>query len=647
MTQAATAVLLIEDSDTDALLLREALAGDLIGQFEVTAVERLGMGLQLLAQRHFDVVLLDLGLPDSQGLATFERLHAATPEVPVVVFSGNRDTFAATEAVQRGAQDYLVKGQTAWDSAPRAIRYAIERQRSQALLQQNERRLRLLIENAPGAIALIGGDGKVIFASASSFRVIGYPADEFVGTDPAHITHPDDLPPLIELLIDVMQHPGKVRMMEYRVRHKNGTYIWVESTITNLLQEPGINALAFNFQEITERKRTEEQLRELNRTLEERVAGRTAEVQDLYDNAPCGYHSLDVNGCYVHVNATELAWLGRSRDEVIGHHISEFVDAVGRQVFTDRMPELVAKGRIKETELDFIRPDGTHLPVLLNATAIYDADGSFVMSRSTLFDILERKQTAESLRLANSDLIRALRIKDEFLANMSHELRTPLNAILVASEVLADEITGPINERQRRYVSTIDISGRHLLALINDILDLAKIDADRMTLDLEEVIVDDVCRSCLLFVKEQALRKSLQVDYASEPVGLQMAADARRLKQMLINLLTNAVKFTPDGGRVTLSVHAEPDDDRIAFAVQDTGIGIPPEEAARLFQPFSQLDSSRAGRQEGTGLGLALVSRLAQVHGGNVRVESTGVLGQGSCFTLILPLHGPAAAAAN
>jgi PAS domain S-box-containing protein len=642
MTQGATAVLLIEDSETDALLLREALTGDLIDRFEVVTVDRLAAGLQLLAQRHFDVALLDLGLPDSQGLSTFERLHAAAPEVPVVVFSGNLDTRAATEAVQLGAQDYLVKGQTAWDSAPRAIRYAIERQRSQALLQQNQHRLRLLIENAPGAIALVGGDGKVIFASASSLRVIGYPADEFIGKDPAHITHPDDLPALIDLLADLMQHPGQIQTTEYRVLHKNGTYIWVQSTISNLLQEPGIHALAFNYQEITERKRAQEQLRELNRTLEERVAYRTAEVQDLYDNAPCGYHSLDGEGRYVHVNATELAWLGRSREEVIGHHISEFVDAAGWQLFAEGMPELIAKGHIKETELDFVRPDGTHLPVLLNATALYDADGSFVMSRSTLFDVLERKQTAEALRLANLDLVRALRIKDEFLANMSHELRTPLNTILVSSEVLADEITGPINERQRRYVSTIDMSGRHLLALINDILDLSKIEADRMTLDLEDIAADEICRSCLLFVKDQAVRKSLQVDYQSDASGLWMAADPRRLKQMLINLLSNAVKFTPEGGRVTLDVHAEPDADRIAFAVQDTGIGIPPDDIDKLFQPFMQLDSRRASRQEGTGLGLALVSRLAQVHGGSVHVESAGVPGLGSCFTLLLPLHGPA-----
>ncbi len=132
MTQAPTAVLLIEDSDADALLLREALAGDLLDQFEVTTVDRLHTGVELLGRRQYDVVLLDLGLPDSQGLATFETLHAAAPDVPVVVFSGNLDTRSATEAVQQGAQDFLVKGPTAWETAPRAIRYAIERQRSQA-----------------------------------------------------------------------------------------------------------------------------------------------------------------------------------------------------------------------------------------------------------------------------------------------------------------------------------------------------------------------------------------------------------------------------------------------------------------------------------------------------------------------------------
>ena len=315
-----------------------------------------------------------------------------------------------------------------------------------------------------------------------------------------------------------------------------------------------------------------------------------------------------------------------------------------RPLLAQRLQELISNGHVAETELDFVRPDGTHLPVLLNASAVYDSGGNFVMSRSTAFDMLERKQAAEALRLANSDLLRALRIKDEFLANMSHELRTPLNTILVSSEVLADEITGPINERQRRYVSTIDMSGRHLLALINDILDLSKIEADRMTLDLEDIAADEICRTCLLFIKDQAVRKSLQVDYQSDAPGLRLAADPRRLKQMLINLLSNAVKFTPEGGRVSLDVHAEPDADRIAFAVQDTGIGIPPDDIDKLFQPFTQLDSRRAGRQEGTGLGLALVSRLAQVHGGIVRVESTGVPGQGSCFTLLLPLHGPALA---
>jgi PAS domain S-box-containing protein len=511
MADAPLVVLLIEDSPTDVLLLRAALEDDTLDQFDVRVAETLRAGLAELAAVHFDIVLLDLGLPDSQGLATFETFQRSAPHLPVVVFSGNHDTRAATAAVQRGAQDYLVKGPVAWEIAPRAIRYAIERHRSQR------------------------------------------------------------------------------------------------------------------------------ELRELNRTLEARVAARTAEVQDLYDNAPCGYHSLDQDGRFVHVNATELRWLERRLDEVIGHQFTEFVDRRGQEAFAREFPRLVARGWVKDIEFDFIRPDGSAQPVILSATALYDEAGRFVMSRSTTFDMLDRRQAAEALALANAELARALRVKDEFLANMSHELRTPLNTILVAGEVLADGVVGPVNERQRRYLATMEMSGRHLLSLINDILDLSKIEAAQMALDFDRVSVDDLCRACLQFVKEQALRKALTVSYRIEPPVIEMMADIRRVKQMLINLLTNAVKFTPEGGQVRLEVLVRPEDDLVEFAVQDTGIGIAPDDMVKLFKPFIQLDSSLARASEGTGLGLALVSRLAEVHGGHVRVTSEGVPGRGSRFTLTLP----------
>ncbi len=244
------------------------------------------------------------------------------------------------------------------------------------------------------------------------------------------------------------------------------------------------------------------------------------------------------------------------------------------------------------------------------------------------------ERTAE-LRLANAELSRAARAKDEFLANMSHELRTPLNSILALSESLLEELYGPLSERQRTAIHTLEASGRHLLTLINDVLDLAKIEAGRMDVIKEVVAASDVCEASLALIREQANKKQIQLSLHLEDRQARFLADPRRLKQILVNLLSNAVKFTPAGGTVTLQVTTDVTQGTISFAVSDTGIGIAPEHLSRLFQPFLQLDSGLRRQHEGTGLGLVLVRRLTELHGGRVAVESTP--GVGSTFTVTLP----------
>ena len=255
------------------------------------------------------------------------------------------------------------------------------------------------------------------------------------------------------------------------------------------------------------------------------------------------------------------------------------------------------------------------------------------VERNQLVQRVEER-TADLSR-ANSNLARALRVKDEFLANMSHELRTPLNAILGLSESLGEQIAGPLNEKQQKYISTISESGHHLLSLINDILDLAKIDAGQITLDINKVDIHSVCQASLRMIKQLAQKKnqdvSLQIDTS---LGL-MWADERRLKQMIVNLLGNAVKFTPENGRLGLEVHGDEDANQIAITVWDNGIGIKQEDLARLFQPFVQLDSGLAREATGTGLGLALVAQMARLHGGGVNAVSDA--GKGSRFTITLP----------
>ena len=244
------------------------------------------------------------------------------------------------------------------------------------------------------------------------------------------------------------------------------------------------------------------------------------------------------------------------------------------------------------------------------------------------------ERTAD-LRQLNNELERALRIKDEFLANMSHELRTPLNAIIGLSESLAEQTVGELNDKQTKYVGTISESGQHLLSLINDILDLAKIEAGQVALNRDKVNIEAVCQSSLRMIKQLAMKKSQDVEFGMDSNLGMIWADERRLKQMIVNLLSNAVKFTPEGGSLGLQARGNRDNNSIQFTVWDTGIGIAEEGLPRLFQPFVQLDSHLARKEGGTGLGLALVAKMAALHGGSISVESQ--LGRGSRFTITLP----------
>lgn len=223
--------------------------------------------------------------------------------------------------------------------------------------------------------------------------------------------------------------------------------------------------------------------------------------------------------------------------------------------------------------------------------------------------------------------------KSTFLATMSHELRTPLHAILGLSQVLQQEIFGALNAKQTEYLNHIHESGEYLLLLINDILDLAKIEAGRETLTLAEIAIAEFCQTCLTLVQEQAREHQLELSFQIEEGVVTWVADERRLRQMVLNLLSNAIKFT-HAGSISLIVHSQAQG--LAFTIADTGIGIAAEQLSQLFQPFCQLDSQLNRQFSGTGLGLALTRHLAQLHGGDVTVEST--LGQGSRFTIYLPL---------
>jgi signal transduction histidine kinase len=246
------------------------------------------------------------------------------------------------------------------------------------------------------------------------------------------------------------------------------------------------------------------------------------------------------------------------------------------------------------------------------------------------------EQSQRELAVARDEALAANRHKSAFLANMSHELRTPLNAIIGFSEVLGERIFGELNEKQAEYIGDIHQSGHHLLSLINDILDLSKIEAGRLELQLDAFMLPQTVENALVLMKERAARRQVELVRELAPAVGKVVADERKIKQVLINLLSNAVKFTPAGGRVTVRVDLA-DPDTLRLEVRDDGIGIKPEDHALIFEEFRQASGNYAQKQEGTGLGLALSKRLVEAHGGHIGVVSA--LGEGSTFWFTLPLQ--------
>ncbi|NTW00779.1 MAG: HAMP domain-containing histidine kinase [Oscillochloris sp.] len=281
------------------------------------------------------------------------------------------------------------------------------------------------------------------------------------------------------------------------------------------------------------------------------------------------------------------------------------------------------------------------------AVARYLTDGAIdrAEEQARLID-KERAHLAErveertrELSVANAQLRQANQMKDAFLSSVSHELRTPLNVILGSVELLQEEIYGPLADRQQRALTTVDESGRHLLSLINDILDLAKMEAGKFDFSFDMVSVSDACTQCIRLIRPHAERKGIVVKLEIDSAMDMISSDLQRLRQILLNLLSNAVKFTPEGGTIGLRAWSDQEAGTVDLTVWDTGIGISVVDQELLFQPFMQIDSRLARQYDGTGLGLALVAQLVALHHGRVLVES--VPGKGSSFTVRLPISQP------
>jgi PAS domain S-box-containing protein len=371
-----------------------------------------------------------------------------------------------------------------------------------------------------------------------------------------------------------------------------------------------------------------EQINELSQAM--RALQESEEKYRTYVNiSPSPIFVMDFSGNFVDVNPAACKITGYSRKEMLKMSYSDIVDSLNKEYYDEIFKVLQDEGKISG-EFPCINNEGKLF--YLEVNAIITPDKRFIVIG---MDITEKKKTEDEMLRAKVAAENANRIKSEFLANMSHELRTPLNSIIGFSDMLLDEIPGEINDKQSQYIYNISQSGKHLLNIINEILDISKIESGKMKLYKEKVALDEVYTELYSTIKHLADKKNIDIKISLDSEENYVSADRAKLKQILFNLTSNAIKFTENGGDVIINTSTN--EKFVHISVIDTGIGIPKEGLKRLFTPFMQLDSSEARKYEGTGLGLALSKELVELHGGSIWAESEP--GKGSNFTFTLPLY--------
>ncbi|GAB4342740.1 MAG: hypothetical protein Fur0042_05200 [Cyanophyceae cyanobacterium] len=562
-----------------------------------------------------------------------------------------------------------------------------ERQRTEAALQRSQARFRRLAANIPGVLHQFqrNGDGAYVinYVSKHFQDLCGRPPAEIYANPLRWVEalHPRDRRSFSNALIRSAKQLSPLSW-EGRLQLPQGEVRWIQWMAKPEGQPDGTILWDGLLIDISDRKATEAELAQ-QRDL--RVAFFEESTDALFLVDPITHLTLDCNQQAIAIfeakRPTDLKGFAVNDLQVIPFTPAELADLRDR---------LDSEGLwIREVEYRTLR--GRHFWGNLAIRTI--AVAGHILNLVRLTDISDRKTVESQLRaanhqleLANQELARATRLKDEFLANMSHELRTPLNAVIGLAEGLSAEVYGPLNPRQRKTLATIHRSGGLLLSLINDILDLSKIEAGKLDLEMTQINVKRLVDASLTFVRQMAMEKHVQLECHLAQSGPRFYGDKRRLCQLLVNLLSNAVKFTPAGGHIVLETaygpltgaaiaiakpgqiqghsatdqvtplpdgqgdgpggdHPDlgqedccPSGDWLRFSVSDTGIGIAPDHLDKLFEPFTQIDSSLSRAHNGTGLGLALVQRIAQLHGGVVTV--TSALGRGSCFSVWLPPTG-------
>jgi PAS domain S-box-containing protein len=603
-----------------------------------------------LDQQKYDLVLTEYAAPGWNWRAALEALRGRPEPAPLIVLAREREGRLLMNCVLEGAADCLHIDQLF--RLPVSVRQVLELQAARHApgareVVRADLRFRQIFEASPDAILQVDREGKIVLANSLAGTVFRCKPEELLGRQVEDLVPGRFRERHREHRAHYRTRPSMRPMgsgLNLWARRADGSEIPVDITLSPLDTKDGPQVMCV-VRDITERKRTEEALR------------RQAQLIELAHDAII---VRDPEGRILQWNEGAQEMYGWSAAEAIGNITHTFLQTRFPVSREDMEASLEVSGRW-DGEVEHRRRDGESITVESRLVPVRDTSGATVAVLEINRDITQRKQAERSvqalnaqlqrsadelavankeLELRNREVERASRLKSEFLASMSHELRTPLNAIIGFSDLLAEQTAGALSPKQKRFVGHIQQGARHLLAVINDILDLSKIEAGRMDLYREAVPVGAVLSEVLASIRPMAVSKRIEVQSSIGP-DMTAWADRVRFKQILYNLVSNAVKFTPENGKVW--VEAVERRGRLTVSVSDTGLGIPLEEQDAIFDAFHQVGTTTKGVKEGTGLGLAITKRLVEEHGGRIWVESEP--GKGARLSFTISCAGPARAA--
>ncbi|HTD65016.1 MAG TPA: PAS domain S-box protein [Candidatus Limnocylindria bacterium] len=631
-------VLIIEDNAMDSSLLAKMLRQG-YGEFEVVRAESMADAEGQLAGEHFHTIISDLTLPDSQGLATFTRLHDAAGHSPIIVISGTDDEELALAAVREGAQDYLVKGRFDAAGLRRAIKYAIERHQIEQALQDSEQHYRHLLESITDytyAVKLRDGVAVETKHSPTCVSVTGYTAEQYQ-EDPElwlRMVHPDDQAAVVEQAKRVSSGETPVAL-DHRLRHKNGDLRWVRNTVVPRRDEGG-SAIAYDglIRDITARK-----------TAEEKLVKSEAFYHSLVESLPQHIIRKDLNERFTFANQKFCQLLGKPLDQIVGKTDFDFYQPdLARKYQTDDR-HVMKSGRTFEAVEVNQAPGGEQRYVNVIKSPIHDLEGHVIGIQGIFWDITERMRADEDLRRTHAELrkshaevkaaqlqlIQAAKMESigTLAAGVAHEVKNPLATLAMGLSYLEKSVNST-DENVRMVLSEMRAAIGRADKITRELLDFS---AARQ-LDVQSEDLNRLLEQTLVLIRHQLNKQQIELITDFAPALPHVSIEKNQIQQVLVNLLMNSIHAMSSGGKLTVrtskkrltrSLHEEGSrsstqfflgDSVVTVEIEDTGPGIPQENLAKIFDPFFTTKPTGVG----TGLGLPVSKKIVELHGGAIEI---------------------------